>query len=273
MTLDRNPQAQQMGHESMQRNLAAQAEALWPQEREVILRNQPPDEARVLDVGCGTGEAVLRLAELLPAAAILGIDVYEPHIELARQRCASLGERIEFRVGDAFELDLADDSFDLVVCRHVLQAIPHPERVLAELARVTRPGGRVHTVAEDYAMIHFHPTAVDVDRFFLEGPCEYARKTGSDLRSGRAVPGLMRELGLDEVRVDYAVLDTERVSRDALARIFAAWRDGYAESVAAHSALTIEDVHRAFTSMLDCLADPNGYAVWQLPIVTARVST
>lgn len=270
---DRNPQAAQMADESMLRNLAAQAEAIWPQEKQIIQSYGLPSGARVLDVGCGSGEAILRQAEMLTEARFLGIDVHEPHVAMARERCLTFGDRVEFRVGDAFSLDLEDDSFDLVLCRHVLQALPEPELVLAEMARVTRPGGRLHIVAEDYAMIHFHPTDVDIDRFFREGPSEYAQQTGTDLRSGRKVPFWLHNLGLEQVRVDYAIVDTERVPRGTLANIFVAWRDGYADALAQATAYSLDEVLHAFNEMIACIREREGYAVWQLPIVHARVPT
>src|SRR5687768_1539836 len=120
MKSERNPQAEQMAHESMVRNLAAQAEAIWPQERPLFRRYAVPERARVLDVGCGTGEIVLRLGREHPRVSLVGIDVHEPHLALARERSHELGSRVEFRLGDAFDLDFPDRSFDLCVCRHML---------------------------------------------------------------------------------------------------------------------------------------------------------
>src|SRR5688500_14971256 len=121
--MDRNPQAKEMADESMVRNLAAQADAIWPQEEPVFRRHALPEAPRILDVGCGTGEIAIRLAELFPRATILGVDIIESHLELARRRTTQLGARVTFQIADAFELPFDDRSFDLVVCRHVLQAI------------------------------------------------------------------------------------------------------------------------------------------------------
>src|SRR3569832_15857 len=148
--MDRNPQGQQMADESMVRNLAAQAEAIWPQEKPLFERYAP---RAILDIGCGTGEITSRLAALFPQATAIGIDVIDAHLALARDRYASLGDRVQFTHGDAFELAYPVASFDLTVCRHVLQAVPEPERVVAEMVRVTRPGGYVHILAEDYGTI------------------------------------------------------------------------------------------------------------------------
>ena len=142
---DLNPQAREMADESMVRNLAAQAEAIWPQERPLLDRYRLPADANVLDAGCGTGEMSLRLGEAMPRATVLGVDIIENHLELARRRTSHLGGRTRFENRSIFELGLPDASFDLVVCRHVLQAIPDADRALAELVRVARPGGGTTT--------------------------------------------------------------------------------------------------------------------------------
>ena len=271
MTTERNPQATQMADESMVRNLAAQAEAIWPQERPVLLRERLPRSARVLDLGCGTGELTRRIARELPDAHVTGVDVHAPHLELARSAAGDLSDRVEFREGDAFELDLADDTFDLTIYRHLFQAITHPERVLAEMTRVTRPGGIVHVAAEDYGMIHFHPTTRNLDLFFHRGPCVFAERTGSDLLNGRKAPTMFHLAGLVDVSVDYIAIDTIRVPRPVLLDIFTAWRDGYAEGIAENSELELDEVLASFEEMLNCLRLPEGYAVWQLPIVRGRV--
>ena len=141
---DLNPQARQMADESMVRGLDAQARAIWPQEVPLIRRYPLPAEARILDAGCGTGEIASRLAELFPGAHVLGVDIIDSHLELARSRYRELAPRLAFEHQSVFALQAADRSFDLTVCRHVLHSIPHADRVIAELARVRRFRGYLH---------------------------------------------------------------------------------------------------------------------------------
>jgi ubiquinone/menaquinone biosynthesis C-methylase UbiE len=260
-----------MADASMVRNLAAQAEAIWPQERPLLERHAPAEPAAILDLACGTGEITVRLAELFPRATVVGVDLLEPHLERARARCRGLGERVRFERGDAFGLSFPERSFDLVVCRHLLQAVPEPERVVSEMVRVARPGGVLHVVAEDYAMMHFHPTAHDTDRFWLDGPIAYARSTGCDLRSGRRIYGMFGGHGLIDVWVDYVVVDTLRVPRPVFARIWRAWQDGYARVIAEHTAIPLEEVSANFDEMIAAIEDPAGYAVWHLPVISGRL--
>ena len=229
-----------------------------------------PNTPLILDVGCGTGEITGRVAELFPEARAIGIDVLEEHLESARRRWPELAERVEFRRGDAYHLEFDDGAVDLTICRHVLQAVPQHIDVLKELVRVTRPGGVVHVLAEDYAMMHFHPTRMDMDDFWRRGPITYAARTGSDLRTGRQIFTDLTRLGLTDVRVDFVVVDTVRVPREVFAEIWIAWRDGYADVVGARSDLTLDEARAGFEQMIDCIRDPEGYGVWQVPAICGR---
>ena len=264
------PQAAQMADESMVRGLAAQAKAIWPQESELFERYAVPSDARILDLACGTGEITERLAELFDDATLIGLDLIEEHLELARRRCKPHGSRIDFRVGDAFQLDLEEDSIDLAVCRHLLQAVSQPELVLEQLGRVVKPGGVVHVLAEDYAMMHFHPVTLDTDEFWRRGPMTFAERTGTDLRSGRKLFTLMSELGWRDIRVDYVVVDTVRVPREVFADIWIAWRDGYSEAIGEHTEVSAEQARAAFQTMIDAIQSPTGYGIWQVPIISGK---
>ena len=100
-------------------------------------------------------------------------------------RYARFAPRLQFEHQSIFELKAADGTFDLTVCRHVLHSIPHPERVLAEFARVTRRGGYLHLIPEDYGMLHFQRAALDPMNFWHVVAPSFAEKTGTDLFMGR----------------------------------------------------------------------------------------
>jgi len=264
-----SPQAKQMADESMVRNLAAQAEAIWPQE-ETLFDRHPLGSGSVLDVGCGTGEIIVRLAEKYPEASFVGIDLENDHLERARQRCASLGVRARFEFGDALAMPFDDSSFEYVICRHVLQAVPDAAAVLAEIRRVLRPGGHAHLLAEDYGMLWCHPTELDADDFWQRHPTQFAAAVGCDLHVGRKMFALLAGAAMENVAVDYLVIDTLRVPRETFARIWEAWRDGYADSLVEQGLITAEESTRRWKEMIDCVRDPRGYALWQVPVWTAN---
>jgi len=268
---DLNPQAKQMADESMVRNLDAQARAIWPQEVELFRRYALPSEARILDAGCGTGEIASRLADLFPRSLVLGVDIIDHHLDLARSRYANLAPRLSFDHQSVFELNAPDRSFDLTVCRHVLHSIPHADRVIAELARVTRRGGYLHLIPEDYGMLHFQRGALDPREFWHTVAPSFAAGTGTDLFIGRNTLGILAAMSLEEIKVDFVVVDTLRVPRETFAAIIEAWRDGYADSIAQLTPITRESAIAYFNQMIENIRDPRGYAVWMVPVVSARV--
>ena len=259
-----------MADESMVRNLAAQIEAIWPQEAPIFARHPLPDGARVLDVGCGTGEGIARLATLFPTAHFTGIDVEESHLERARHKNAHLGDACRIQRGDAMELSFDDAQFDLVVCRHVVQAVPDARRVLGEILRVLRPGGRLHVIAEDYGMLWCHPTALDADGFWQRIPNLYGPAVGCDLHVGRKMFTYLTDLGAEDIRADYIAVDTLRVPRETFARIWEAWRDGYTDTMVEHTGVSREELERRWSEMIGAVRGPRGYALWQVPVWTAR---
>jgi len=266
----RNPQAQQMAHESMLRTLAAQAIAIWPQEEALFDRYALAADACIADVGCGSGEITSRLARRYPRAQLVGVDILESSIETARRRHAALAPRLHFERGDAFDLRFDDDRFDLVVCRHMTQAVPEPGKALDELVRICRPGGWLHVLSEDYGMLHMPAAEVDPDELWHDGVIAFMRSTGTDGRIGRRTWALLHQLGLQELHVDYVVVDTLRVARPVFAQIIAAWRDGYCEILAQHSSLQPQQLRRLFDQAIDSILDPGQYAVWHIPIVSGQ---
>ena len=268
---DLNPQALQMADESMVRNLDAQARAIWPQEVDLIRRYGLTGELRILDAGCGTGEISSRLAELFDRASVLGVDIIDAHLALARRRFAGLAPRLRFEHQTIFGLDAPDDTFDLTVCRHVLHSIPTPERVIAELARVTKRGGRLHFIPEDYGMLHFQKGARDPDAFWHGASTKFGERTNTDLFIGRDCYEALARLGMADITVDYVTVDTLRVPRSTFAEILEAWRDGYTDSISEYTGWPRDEVEAYFKQMIADIRNPLRYAAWMVPIVAAKV--
>lgn len=273
MSRESNPQADQMGDESMARNLAHQAQAIWPQERMLFDRYELGGELRILDLGCGTGEITRRLAALYPRASLIGIDILESNLALARRDSTDFADRIDYSQGDAFALDQADAGFDLVVCRHMSQAVPDFADVLKEITRVLKPGGWLHLLSEDYGMLHFPAGAgsrCDPDRFWNENAIAFLTSIGCDGRIGRHTPSLMEALRYQDIAMDYVIVDTLRAPRAIFAGIMQAWRDGYTQPLATASGRATEDVRADFDAMIAAIETPPAYAVWHVPVISGR---
>lgn len=125
---------------------------------------------RILEIGVGTG---LSFDDYDDTTQITGIDISEPMIARARERCTS--GRYPFvkdlRVMDAHDLQFPDATFDCVVGQFVITLVEDPERVLSECARVTKPGGQIILVNHLYSE---RGLAAAVERMLAER----ARKVG-----------------------------------------------------------------------------------------------
>lgn len=102
-------------------------------------------EGRALDIGTGPGQIVRKLARRLPGWRFVGVDRSSNMVAQAEKdsRAQELRGRVEFRVSDGNRLDFPDATFDFVMCNSVLHHLAEPQRVLAEIHRVARPGAAI----------------------------------------------------------------------------------------------------------------------------------
>lgn len=105
------------------------------------------DAASILDVGSGTGSLSFAMRARYPGSRIRGIDFSPIYVDHAARQPEARG--IEFAVGDACDMRFADGSFDAVLSMLVLHFVPQPERAVAEMHRVARPGAVVAATVWD----------------------------------------------------------------------------------------------------------------------------
>jgi ubiquinone/menaquinone biosynthesis C-methylase UbiE len=139
-----------------------------------LLLPRIPSAATVADLGCGTGSLAVLLAQA--RHRVLGVDVARRMVEAARAKADTRGVRADFVVGDAAAPPWAPGSFDVVLGRHVLWAMPDPEEALREWLRLLRPDGLLLlvegrwstggglTAAETEELVRRHRSAVTVER-------------------------------------------------------------------------------------------------------------
>ena len=119
--------------------------------RRAFLAEVPiPREARVLDMGCGTGVLTRLLAKQPGVASVVGVDPAPALLAKARNAAAAL-PNVSFREGDGRSLPFDQASFDLVASDSMLSHVPAPERALEEAFLVLRPGGCLAVFDGDYA--------------------------------------------------------------------------------------------------------------------------
>jgi ubiquinone/menaquinone biosynthesis C-methylase UbiE len=195
--------------------------------KDTLLDRLSLEHARMaLDVGCGTGGDVVEMAgRMPPESQAAGLDASEAMIAEARRRHeggrhgrgrAAAGAGVTFRLGDALGLPYPDGTFDVCRTETVLQHIRDARQAVAEMARVTAPGGRVGALEFDQgsAMLD-HPdqqtTRVILNAFSDSMACGLI---------GRQLPRLFRHAGLTDVSVDpFVILGTAQAFRALLAPV------------------------------------------------------
>jgi SAM-dependent methyltransferase len=160
-------------------------------------------DERAIDVGCGAGALALALAPLV--REVVGVDPVRELLALARERAPG---NATFEEGDGTSLDFADAAFDLAGSMRTLHHVARPELVVAELTRVTRPGGRILVIDQ---LAPADPlAALAVDRFERTRDPGHARLLPEiDLRQLFEANGLvlLRSRREDESRPLAAYLD------------------------------------------------------------------
>jgi SAM-dependent methyltransferase len=147
----------------------------------------------LVDVGCGTGDVARSFAALVGTRGrVVGIDPSETMLAEARRRSSHGELPVEFVHGRIEALDLETECFDGTYCERVFQHLVEPETAMAELARITRSGGRIVVMDSDWGMHAIHGADPDITTRVLDCWARNARNGWS----GRRLPALLADAGV-----------------------------------------------------------------------------
>lgn len=153
----------------------------------------------LLDVGCGPGTITVDLARAVAPGRVLGVDrSAEVLVKAAELAVARGAENAVFEPGDAYELDYADESFDVVHAHQLLQHLTDPVGALREMRRVTRPGGVVAVREADYAAMAWYPESPGLADW-VRIQHAVASRNGAQPDAGRRLLAWAREAGFRQV--------------------------------------------------------------------------
>src|SRR4051794_19328732 len=182
--------------------LQRQAEELAPVSRVLLERTAIGPGQHVIDIGCGPRGVLELLVEYAgPGGRIVGLDSDPALVELARSFAVERGwDNVELICADARRSGLPSEAFDLVHARTLLVGLSQPADVLAELVRLTRPGGWVVGMEPDAEHPFCHPRHPAVDRL-SELLMHVLAGANGDPYVGRRLAELYRQAGLADVTV------------------------------------------------------------------------
>jgi len=172
-----------------------------------------PENARVLDLATGTGDLAVMVARRVGDCRVTGLDPSEGMLEVGRLKVARLGlaHRIELVQGDAQRLPFEDESFNGVCIAFGIRNVPDRSKALREMARVTRPGGRIailelsepeRGILAPIARFHVH-TVVPTLGAWLSGAHEYRylQRSIAAFPAARVFASQMEEAGIEMLEV------------------------------------------------------------------------
>jgi SAM-dependent methyltransferase len=216
----------------------------------------PRPGERVLDVGCGAGTAELILAALQPGGVhFVGVDLVHARLRDARQAMRAQAVIAELATADAARLPFAPASFDAAFAVAVLQHVPRPRDVLANLRRVLRPGGRLVVAEPDNgARYWFSEPASGHEAFSraneFHSLLEETTADDADRSIGPRVPRLVRAAGFEVLAVHLVPVSQTRVGAP-VARVWDERRAAIATAVQAAGDTAAADAGRALVTALD----------------------
>ncbi len=156
----------------------------------------------VLDVGCGPGTDTIALAELVgPTGCVVGVDYDAGMIAEAGRRAAQAGCSAWSRhqQGDASALPLETDTFDSSRSERLFQHLRDPADALAEMARVTKPGGWVVVLDADHSTLSIDTSEVDIERRLARARTERSLNNGY---AGRQLYRLFKRQHFTDITVE-----------------------------------------------------------------------
>jgi SAM-dependent methyltransferase len=234
----------------------------WDAEFTEFLRDvlQPRPGERVLDVGCGAGTAELILSLLQSddpggPTHFVGIDVVPARLRDARRAAREHGVASELAAADAASLPFADASFDAAFAVAVLQHVERPERALAGLARVMRPGSRLVSVEPDNTARYWFSEPAEgreafdaATRFFAA--LDAAAGEGGEASLGPRLPGLLRASGFEALAVHLFPVSVTRLGAP-VARMWDERRRAVTESIGRAATDTVAALGHELLAAID----------------------
>jgi ubiquinone/menaquinone biosynthesis C-methylase UbiE len=246
--------------------LRTQEKIIWEHEREKLSWHGLRPGLRIADICCGLGDFAILLQRDFRPDYLVGVDHSKPFLRYAWQLVADFGlENIEYQYGDAAALLLPDNSFDFVSCRLSLQVFHEPERIVHELFRICRPGGRIYLTNEMMSGVVGYPNEDAIRKGYMRF-LELCRMVGMDLDIGLKTRTILHEVGLEDVKVNLIPITNVNSDGQDFAKVVESWLKTAKQMAATAGAAPelYEDVSTGLRAHIEAITSGTGFAMWPI---------
>ena len=192
--------------------LKAQVELFWDKEIETYHRLGLRDGMNILECGSGPGFLTKKILSHCPNVSITGLELDPFLIDIANTEFQELGlERYEFFQGSVLEMGFADDSFDFVIARLLLEHLPEPILAAREIYRVLKPGGKAVIIDNDFEVhLNTYPYIAELNLLY-DAYCRARIDEGGNPKIGRELPSILKKSGFLNVDIETIIAHSEVV--------------------------------------------------------------
>ena len=238
----------QLGYDRLQ----ILARARWPETAALFGRAGLASGMNAIDLGCGGGNVTLEIAALVAPAQVIGIDMDDVKLALAREAAATRGlANVRF---EAMNLNNWHEhaAYDVVYARFVLQHLSQPKEMLRRMWEAVRPGGVLIVEDADFDGWACHPSRPGFD-FFTRTYAEVIRRAGGDNTIGRKLYAYFLEVGIGKPEIK--VVQPVEIEGEAKS-LSLTTLDATADLIVAESIASRDEVEAALLDLERAVNDP-----------------
>jgi ubiquinone/menaquinone biosynthesis C-methylase UbiE len=253
--------------------LRTQTKMTWRHERTILPRHGMRPGIVMADICCGIGDFAALVRKEFQPTRIVALDHSRASLAYARDVAADFGiTDIEYTFGDASEMLLEDDQFDLVTCRHSLQIFNQPDVLLKELYRICKPGGRVYITNEKNSHCLGEPRSQSIQWTYNEVAKLFSHFE-MDVELGPKSRRYLADAGFEDILVEQFMVTNHDGDPQDFADMIAAWENVYAGEMAVKRGDPpdfIERFRQGFQDHIFAALHPKGYAGWPIWAASGR---
>lgn len=253
--------------------LRTQTKMTWRHERNILPRHGMRSGITMADICCGIGDFAVLVQKEFQPFRIVALDHSKSSLAYARNVAAEFDIRgIEYTYGDASEMLLEDNAFDLVTCRHSLQIFDKPELILKELYRICRPGGRVYVTNEKISQCLGEPRGESIEWTYDELSKLFAHFK-MDLEMGPKNRRYLLDAGFEDIRAEQFTVTNLDGDPEEFADIIQSWEDTFAGEMSRRRGDGpdfAERFRQGFQDHIFAALHPKGYAGWPVWVASGR---